>query len=194
MNLITLEEFKNFSGIKKPDEDAKHEMLISMVSALIQTYLGLDFEGGKTVTETLTLDYDSDTIYLSNYPVSTILSVSETDRYTWDSTVHVPLVYSADYILNGPDGALIRQYKVGGFANWPISPGVITVNYITAPKWGLGGGIPLDLKLAVIELVKYYKDEEYRQSKTIQGTSIVNTLAAGEDFPKHIQVILDKYK
>ena len=200
MDLITLEEYKDFKGIKKPDDDSKNQMLISMVSALIQTYLGIpsqESDTGGVITETFLLDYDTNIIYLKHYPVESVISVTEPDRYTWDSTIHVPLVYGSEYILDAADGALIRQYTPGGFANWPIAPGVTTVSYIVAPKWEGGTtNVPFDLKLAAIKLVDYYKDEEYRQSKTISAggsTSVVNTLAQGTDFPKHIQVVLDRY-
>jgi len=194
MDLITLQEYKDFYNIKKPDEDSRHSMLISMVSALIQTYIGVDADGGKQVTETISLDYDTDTIFLDNYPIVGPVTVSETSRYTWDSTVHVPLVYASDYSVNLADGILTRNYVVGGFANWPISPGNITVSYTTGSTWGYDVvDVPADLKLAAIELVKYYKDEEFKQSKTIMGTTQVNTLAKGTAFPQHIQVILDKY-
>ena len=194
MDLITLEEYKEYNGIKKTEDDAKYSLLIDSVSALIKAYLGINApEGGYTHTETHSIDYDTDTIWLDNYPVSSITSVSEIGRITTDSTVHVPLTGNSDYILNVGNGTLIRVYHPGGFASWPVSPGAVTVTYVTAPKWG-SSGVPADLKLATIQLVNYYKNEEFRQAKTIQGSSIVNTLAQGEDFPKHIQVILDRYK
>jgi hypothetical protein len=195
MDLITLEEYKSFNALSaNPKEDVKYSLLISSVSALIQAYLGIDSaEGGKSVTEVISLDYDTNVIYLENYPVESITSITESDRYTYDSTVHVPLVYHSDYILNSAMGTLTRVYRPGGFASWPIGPGVITVTYLTAAKWE-GLEVPMDLKLATIELVNYYKNEEFRQSKTMQGSSIVNTIAQGTDFPKHIQVILDRYK
>jgi len=195
MDLVTLQEYKAYNALGINDkEDTKISLLISSVSALIQAYLGMDFEGGKSYTEVISLDYDTNTIFLSHYPVTSITALSESDRYTYDSTVHVPLVYASDYLLNAEEGTLTRQYKVGGFANWPISPGVTTVSYVTAPKGGFGSEVPADLKLAAIQLVNYYRLDEFRQSKSIQGSSIVNTLAQGEDFPKHIQVILDRYK
>lgn len=197
MDLITLKEYKDYYSMSdNPKEDSKISLLINSVSGLIQAYIGMDFEGGKMITETLSIDYDTNIIYLEHYPVSSIVSVSESDRYTLDSTIHVPLVYASDYILNQADGTLIRQYTPGGFANWPLSPGVITVSYITGTRAGTGtsDGVPADLKLACIELVSYYKNEEFKQSKTISGTSVVNTTTKGEDFPQYIQVILDKYR
>ena len=197
MDIITLEEYKAFNALSgNTKDDAKIVLLISSVSSLIQAYLGLDFTGGKSVTEVLSLDYDTNTIYLENYPISGPVTVSETDRYTWDSSVHVPLAYSSDFFVDEEEGVLTRVYTPGGFASWPVSPGVVTVTYTTAPKWpGTGASaVPADLKLAAIELVNYYRNDEFRQSKSVQGSSLVNTLAEGTDFPKHIQVILDRYK
>jgi hypothetical protein len=196
MDLITLEEYKTYNGLSaNPKDDPKIALLISSISALIQTYLGIDFEGGKSITRTLSVDYDTDKIYLDHYPIESVVSVSEMDRYTTDSTVHVPLMYASQFSVNLQDGIITRIRTPGGFANWPVGPGSVTVTYVTAPKWDIDtDDLPADLKLACIELVNYYRNEEFRQSKTIQGSSIINTLGKGTDFPQHIQVILDKYK
>ncbi|RZK44446.1 MAG: hypothetical protein EOO61_03750 [Hymenobacter sp.] len=199
MDIITLEEYKSFFGMNKdnPSEDARINLLIQSVSSLIQTYLGLDFEGGRAVHEVITVDYDTNKIFLEHYPIAGDVVVTETDRYTTDSTVHVPLYYASDYVVDNEQGILTRIYHPGGFASWPVAPSVIMVDYVTAPKWAgdFGAtGIPADLKLAALQLVSYYKNEEFRQSKTIQGSTVVNTLAKGSDFPLHIQVILDRYK
>lgn len=197
MNLITVEEYREFYGIKKPDEDARILSLITMVSALIKAYLGItpSDSSGDVITETLSIDYDTDTIFLNKYPVETIISVSETDRYTVDSTVHVPLAYAADYSLNSADGTLIRKYKPGGFANWPISPSTITVQYIAGSKLLLDNGqVPYDLKLAAILLVNYYREQDWK-AKSVNGSSERSvTVTDKQDFPQHIQIILDKYK
>ena len=193
MDLITLEEYKSYNALSdNPKEDDKISLLISSVSSLIQAYLGLKFEGGTAVTEVLSLDYSTNLIFLENYPVVGPVTVSETDRVTLDSSIHVPLIYASDYILNAAQGILTRVYTPGGFASWPISPSVVTITYNTG-SFFVDDEVSSDLKLAAVELVKYYMKEEYRQSKSVQGTSIVNTLAAGEDFPQHIQVILDRY-
>ena len=195
MELVTLEEYKSYNALSdNPKEDEKISLLISSVSSLIQAYLKLDFIGGRNVTEVQSLDYDTNTIFLDNYPVVGPVIVTESNRYTYDSSIHVPLLYASDYILDARLGTLTRIYTLGGFPNWPIAPAIVTINYSTAPYFGAGiDTIPADLKLATIELVKYYMKEEYRQSKTVQGTSIVNTLSNGTDFPQHIQVLLDRY-
>lgn len=200
MDLITLEEYKTYNGLSaNPKEDAKNALLISSVSNLIQAYLGWnvspDGQSGRQVTEVLSVDYDTNVIYLANYPISGPVTVLESDRYTLDSSIHVPLTHASDYIVNESDGTLTRIYKPGGFANWPISPGVISVTYTIAPKYSGGvSGIPADLKLAALEMVDYYKNDGFRENRSIQGTSVQNYVDYSGDFPKHVQVILDRYK
>jgi hypothetical protein len=205
MDLITLQEYKSFNSMSANDkEDPKIRMLITSISALIKAYLNgkgtnLPGQDAETITEYISVDYDTNRIYLEKYPVGQIISITEPDRYTVDSTVHVPLSYGADYMVDYANGILFRQRTIGGFANWPLSPSVVTVKYTTGAQADPGTGlfpeveIPSDIKLAAIYLVNYYRSEEYRQSKTIGGTTEVNTLAKGTDFPLHIQVLLDRY-
>lgn len=199
MNLITLEEYKMYQNLgPNPADDIKDSFLINSVSALIQTYIGKNIStGGKFYTEIISLDYETNMIFLKHYPVQDVSIISESARYTWDSTVHVPLVYESDFTIDNEEGIIFRSYRVGGFASWPISPGTVTISYTTGASeddWDGIDSVPFDLKLACINLVNYYKDEEYRQSKSAGGSSITNTLAQGTDFPQHIQVILDRYK
>ena len=198
MNFVTVQEYKDYFNMgANPAEDTRIQLLIDSVSSLVQAYLKIDAAGGQNITETISVDYDTDKIFLSNYPINALsLVVSETGRITTDSTIHVPLTGSVDYTADATQGILYRNYTPGGFASWPISPiGYVTASYTTVPKWSGGmSGIPADLKLAVIQLVHYYFKEDYRQSKSIQGSSVVNNLASFDsDFPKHIQVLLDRY-
>ena len=197
MDIITIQEYKDVKGISADTKnDAKISFLIASVSSLIKTYIHADFTGGESLTEIIHIDYTSDIIYLEKYPIASIDTVTETAlQYTYDSTVHVPLTGAVDYIENLKNGSLVRLVSPGGFPRrgWPMSPGYVTVEYTTAPTFS-SSTMPPDLKLAAIYLVDYYKDDEYRQSRSVQGTSIVNTLAQGTDFPKHIQVILDRYR
>jgi len=194
MDIITLQEYKTYNGITKPTDDPKVSMLISFVSSLIKAYIGRDFSTEETVTEVISLDYDTNQIFLEKYPVREILSITETDRYTWDSTVHVPLLKDVHFDVNMKEGIITRSWTPGSFANWPINPGVVRVEYITGTNDLFASVFPEDLKLAAIELVNYYKNDEFRQSKALQGASIVNSVPQGTDFPQHIQVILDRYR
>lgn len=193
-NLITLEEYKTDQNLTKADQDAVLEQLITQVSAIINAYIGKSFvAGGTEVNEIISLDYDSDVIFLDNYPVESIVSLeSFGPLYPYDSTVRFP-VPDTVYILDKEDGRLIRTSGV-----WNKGQGVISVTYI------VGGAsdvteVPAELKRVTIDLVKYYKHEEYKDSKSLKGATINNNTGSGNsnspstNFPPHIQRILDLY-
>jgi hypothetical protein len=83
---------------------------------------------------------------------------------------------------------------------WPQGPGAVVVTY----KAGLPGGntnIPPELKQATIDLVSYYKNEEYKPSMQTRGSTLTNSVPGSSSsdkfsvqFPPHIQRILDMYK
>jgi hypothetical protein len=54
--------------------------------------------------------------------------------------------------------------------------------------------LPGDIKFAAIELVSYYLNEEWKPTRTLQGTSIAGPAPEVGGIPKHIALILDGYK
>lgn len=193
-DLITLDEYKLAKGLSKNDENDRLSMLIANVSSLIQTYIGRNFvDDGQNITQVFSLDYDTPILYLDKYPVSTIVSITETDPYGYDSTVHFP-VPSSNYYLDSTNGRLIR---VGGLY-WPQGPGAVIVTYRAG--YPAGTAIPSELKQAAIDLVSYYKNEEYKPSMQTRGATLTNPVQSGRQgdlstaFPPHIQRILDLYK
>jgi hypothetical protein len=190
-DLITLEEYKTYKGLAKTDEDEKLSLIISNVSSLIQAYTGRNFvDNGQNIEEVFSLDYDASILYLDKYPVSELVSLTEIDPYGYDSTVHFP-VPTSSYFLDANQGKLIRLG--GGY--WPQGPGAVTVTYRAG--YANGTSIPLELKQAALDLVSYYKNEEFKPSMQTRGATITNNVSRAEtdnQFPPHIQRILDLYK
>lgn len=193
-NLITLEEYKLDQGLNKADKDEQLSILISQVSDIIKKYLNMNLvPSGTEVTEIINLDYDSDTIFLDNYPVANIVSFTALDLYGVDSTVRLP-VPTSTYILDGENGKLLRT---AGY--WPRGKGILTVTY-TVGGPATEEEVSPALKRAAIDLVKYYEKTEYVDSKSIRGTTINNSTGTGNanspstNFPPHIQRILDMYR
>ena len=58
--------------------------------------------------------------------------------------------------------------------------------------------LPVDLKLAVIDLMTYYFKREHKERRTLGGASIQNSATTSQadnvGFPDHIKRILDLYK
>lgn len=190
-NILTLAEYKSFEGLTKTDQDIKLNLLIEAASNLIKTYLGSIFSPAVTpIVEYVSVDYDTDRIYPQYYPITNLISVEESDRYTTDSTIHVPLQTGTEYYLDGD--SIVRVPGALGFANWPISPATIKITY----EGGYADTVdmPSEIKLACIELVNYYKEKGFLPNRSIQGATIINAGAAVADLPAHVRAILDYYK
>lgn len=193
-DLITLEEFKLVKDITKTDKDDLLAQLITNASEIIQLYIGKHFYSGEqTITEIIDLDYFTDVIYLENYPITSIEAITSIDPYSHDSSVHFPVpdvVYKADL----RDGKLYRVDK----RNWPTGFGAVEVTYKIGGS--LSSSISPALKQVTIDLVQYYRDEEYKDSRSMRGATINNNTGSGQsntastNFPPHIQRVLDLIK
>jgi hypothetical protein len=195
-NLITLDEYKTFVGKMKTDDDAKLNVIIPAISNLIQAYIGTSgpLDPLATIMEDIYLDYVTDKIFTKYYPIRELISVSETDRYSTDSSVHIPLTQGADYYLINDT---IIRYPTGpcGFSYWPNSPGIVTVTY-KAGVLDINGdpvSTPSDIKLAAMQLVSYYLNKEFIQNRSVMGTSLSTYIDKG-GMPAHIARLLDNYK
>lgn len=192
MNLITLDEYKLAKKLNKTDDDLVLEGLIASVSSLIQKYIGQEFhsDGIKTRTQYFDLDYDAKELYLDNYPINGVVSVTGIDPYYYDSTVHFPVaetLYRVD-----PDWGVL--YRLGQKSWWPQGHGAVAVTY----NYGTAPGdleIPADLKQVAIDMVTYYHKEEWKESRSMRGATMSNEPVYGSStkFPPHIQRVLDLY-
>ena len=191
-NLITLSEYKEAKGISKSDDDVKLQKLIDRVSSYITEYLGFPIVTNINVdiVENISIEYETNLIYLDVFPVTQVISVTEADYLnSHDSTVHLPLSSEIpDYIVDLKNGRVIRKNA----KSWALGYNSVTITY--------RGGVstpPEGIKLAVIDLVTYYLKEEYKVQKNI-GTSSINnpetTIARNAELPSHIKRVLDLYR
>lgn len=185
-DLITLDEYKSFKGLGKNDKDDKIEFLIGSVSALIKAYVGHSIidNWDTPLSETLYRPYDSGVLYLDAFPIREIVSVTEqVGGYVGglDSTISYPAVFNSDYSFDPVAGALSRMGR-----NWARNVTVVYKSgYATTPP---------EIKLAAIELVSHYLNEEWKPTRALQGTSITGPTPEVGGMPKHIQAILDRFK
>lgn len=185
-DLITLEDYKLYKGMAKTDQDDKIKFLISSVSALIKAYVGHGIIDNfdEPLEETITIPYDTTTLYLNAYPVTNIISVEEIyGGYIGglDSTISYPRIFNTDYAFEANAGVLTR---IG--SNWSNT---VKVTYNAGYE-----ETPMEIKLAAIELVSYYLNEEWKPTRTTQGTTMVGPAPEAGGIPKHVAVMLDNYK
>ena len=181
-NLITKAEYKTYAGITSVNQDAEIDLLIPKVSELVKSYCRRTFVDYFDEAKTEVFDGGFGSLLLKETPVTQVVSVQRSLDYgqTYTKlTKFVDWVQTGDYVVcTDPRGfqPLLNGYKVTHFAGYEI--------------------VPADLKLAVLDLVTYYRrnDSSIHNNKSpggggsVQLEYIMNT-----NFPAHIKRVLDLY-
>lgn len=191
-NLITLDEYKLSQGLTSLKDDDRINSLIAAASQMVKTYCARDFVDyyATPITQIFSVTFETDLIQLRETPVQAISSVEERLSY---NTAYSTLTEAAfEYYLD-PNTDSLNRTNTGAFIDWAMGPGSVRVTYT-----GGYASIPEDLKLAVIDLIKYYLKEEYKERRTLSGASVSNITTSSQwknvEFPDHIKRVLDLYK
>lgn len=177
-------------NIQNPKDDYNLSQLISSVSQLVKTYCGNSFVDyfSTNKVETFSIDWNTHLIQLTESPVNSIISIEKRDSVTSSYTTVQP----TDYYLDSNTDTVF--YVTGStYKNWPRGAGSVKITYTAGYST-----TPLDLKLAVIDLITYYFRDEYKERRTLAGATLQNPGSSSQDssvaFPDHIKRILDLYK
>lgn len=186
-NFITLQQFKDAEGIQSPRDDYKLTRIIDSVSALVKTYCGnsiIDHFSTNKVEE-FNIDWDTHIVQLTESPVNAIVSVQKRDSVT-DSYA---TVNTTEYYLDKKTDSVL--YVTGSnYKNWPHGAGAVKVTYTAGYA-----STPVDLQIAVIDLINYYFKDEHKTRRTLSGATMENAPGGeGRGFPDHIKRVLDMYK
>tara|TARA_B110000902_G_C14254087_1_gene567193 strand:- start:1000 stop:1572 length:573 start_codon:yes stop_codon:yes gene_type:complete len=186
-NLITLTEYKELEGISNTQHDARTEVIISSVSQLIKTYCGnsiIDHYSGANKVETISINYGTNAIQLTESPIVTIVTVQER---TDIGGAYTTLSNTDDVEV---DAATDTLYRISGghYQNWEQGINSVKITYAAGYST-----TPADLLLAVADTVTYYLKGEHKERKTIKGATIQNA-RSDISFPDHIKRVLDLYR
>ena len=191
-DLVTLEEYKEYKGLKNSTEDSRRLALISSISKLVETYCDRNF---KDYTVTPVVEYysalDTD-VYLRQFPVLEVVSVEVSAD---GGTVYDTLIESDPekngYLVDMDAGIIYTQNPRRPFLWWTERAfNSLRVTYRAGYE-----ELPLDFKLAVFDLVHYYESEESTPSKSLMSGSIENPIPYDSlHFPSHISRILNMYR
>jgi len=192
-NLITVEEYKESEGIEKPKDDLRLNYLIPSVSQLVKTYCGNSFVDYYSTNkiDTINIDWDTHIVQLTESPVNTIVSVEERDTY--EDSYNTLTTAAHEYYLDSVTDSVMCTTGGSSYKNWRRGPGAVRITYTAGYA-----SIPVDLRLAVTDLVTYYLKDEHKERRTIAGASIQNQASTSQRnnvaFPDHIKRVLDLYK
>ena len=198
-NLCTLQEYKDFSGLKGVQEDARINTLIPQVTQIVKTYCGTSFVDFYSSDKTEFFDIvDSLTtrVMLDESPLVSVSSVQERDdqasSYVTLITENSDSSGKYEYIIDTTTDSIVRTSSTG---EKPFKKGIKAVKVVYRAGYS---ATPADLKLAVFDLIKYYMKDERKARMQIAGAMVENQSTSGITgnigFPDHIKRILDFYK
>lgn len=186
-NLITLQQFKDAEGIQSPKDDYKITRIIDSVSELVKTYCAntfVDYYSTNKV-EVFSIDWGTYIVQLTESPVNTIVSVETRDQ---PDAAYIALPNDKWYFESTTDS--IVSINGISYSNWPRGVGSVKITYTAGYA-----STPLDLQIAVIDLINYYFKDEHKSRRTLQGATMENAPSGeGRGFPDHIKRVLDMHK
>lgn len=181
-NLITLQEYKTYMGINTPAEDAVINSLIPKVSDFVKTYCNRSFI--DFVQDPKIEVFQGGTAYLpQEFPVKSVLCLEYSQDY---GNNYVELVEYQDWVLTST-GAIVLISGTQIFDNKPNS---YKITYLAGYDT-----VPGDLKLAIMDLVTYYKrnDSAIHSTKSPGSNSVQIEYISTTSLPAHIKRVLDMY-
>ena len=198
-NLVTLQQYKDFAGIKGVGEDAKINVILPAISQAVKTYCGtsfIDFYSNDKTEFFDILDTSTTAVMVDESP---LVSVSQVQERQSQSESYVTLITENsngsgkyEYIV---DTALDMVRRTTATSDKAFPKGRKAVKVVYRSGYA---STPSDLKLACFDLIKYYLKDERKSGMTISGAQIRNevstSLRENIGFPDHIKRILDFYK
>lgn len=178
--LITRAEYKAYANISSTNSDTEIDLLIPRISELVKTYCRRRFNEYVDETKIEYFNGNQPCFILQETPILSVTSVEYSEDYgqTWTALTEFQDWVLDDYLIVSIDGLWPKQLR--GYR--------VTYNagYETVPP---------DLKLAVLDLVTYYRQNDGAiHSNKAPGTNAVQIeYVSTTNLPAHIKRILDQY-
>ena len=188
-NLITIDDFKTYKTINSEDGDPAISLLIGAVSSFIKTYTDRDLIDWAHTDK---IEYFDALTYHEYYPDEFPLqSVTELAVSVDGGVTYTVLVEDTDYFVDTENDIVINNTVNLGFV-----AGTITHKSGRLTYQGGYDKTPQDLKLAAMDMVEYYRKQEYKESQAMQSASVENpvVITLGSQLPPHIKRVLDLYR
>jgi hypothetical protein len=182
-NLITKAQYKAHAGISSTSQDAEIDSLITKVSAFVKTYCRRTFIDYYGDAKTETFNGGTNTLYLKESPIITVLSVDYSSDYGQNYVMLTDYVdFTPDYINDA-----IISLKPTGF---PYAINGYRVTYTAGYD-----SVPADVALATIDLISYYMQNNtaIHSTKTPGSHNTEIEFISSAKLPGHIRRILDLY-
>ena len=184
LDLVTLQEYKNYAGLTSTTQDTAIKAIIPKVSELVKSLCRRTF-----------VDYVNDSkveifkggyaLNLSEYPVLAVDSVEYSSDF---GANYILLTEYTDWALDVEDESIVPTTSLCVF---PKGVNAYKVTYTAGYEV-----LPVDLKLAVMDLISYYlkNDAAVHNSRSPTGNTVQIQYIMSTALPSNIQRVLDLYK
>lgn len=184
-NLVTKTEYKAYAAISSTNQDVEIDLLIPKVSELIKTYCKRSFIDGLEDILVQRSNGGFKTLILKEAPIVQILSVEQSTDY---GQTYTALTEFTDWVLDTDNNSII-SLDTKGFEK--------LINGYQVSYYAGYETVPEDLKLAVLDLITYYRknDASVHNHRTpgSGGGSVQLEYLTNTGFPAHIRRVLDQY-
>lgn len=183
-DLVTVAEYKAYSGITSNTQDATIAILVQKVSHLVKNICRRTFvdyiDDFKVDTFRIAVD---GRLLLTETPLLMVSSVEFSDDY---GKTYTTLEEYTDYVVDQDRDAI----------EFLLEPYKSSINKVNAFRVTYNAGyevIPEDLKLAVFDLVGYYirNDAAIHSHKSIGANTVQIEYITNTSLPAHIRRVLD---
>lgn len=182
-HLITREEYKTEAGISSPNQDALIDQLIPQVSDLVRNICRRTFN--SYVDEAKTEVFSGGAFFpLQEFPVIQIQSVETSEDY---GKTYSALTEYTDWVLDQENNVIVPVETTAGFQK--------KINGYRVTYTAGYESIPLDLKLAVMDLLTYYmrNDSAIHSHKNPGSNNVQIEYISTTNLPASIKRVLDLY-
>lgn len=170
--IITLEEIKSYLKINSPNNDHKLSPLTDYVNDYIVSFCSIKSGDGTTDLTRRETSPSGRNIILPSINISTIVSIKSNGT----------LIDAEDYYLDQESGIVVFYIDI---STKPFAIEVVYRQDTYTP--------PGDLKLAALELAKYFYADEYKETVSSgQGDSV--SLDISKTIPNKVRHILLKHR
>lgn len=187
LDLVTKAEYKTYAGISSTTQDAEITSLITKISKFVKTYCRQSFIDYVADAKTETFSGGGFYVYyLKEHPVISVSSLEYSTDY--GQTYTAGTVYT-DWVYD-PSVLGVRCLWDSGFTDM-INGYRVTYNS------GYEDGTPEDLKLAVMDLITYYRKNDsavHTHNNNVNPNTLQTTYITSTNLPAHIQRVLEQYQ
>lgn len=183
-DLVTLAEFKDYKNFTNSEEDTPLGEIITYVSQFVKSYCRRSFIDYYSTDKTDYFDgTNTNFLILPEFPIVSITSVkTSNDGETFTDYED----YFIDYRIDA-----IRTASSSFVAS------IVPFNSVEVIYKAGYDVLPDDLKLATLDLVEFYRHEEFTPRKSFQATVVENLgfrEGSGIALPSHIKRTLEMHK